>query len=210
MVAFPARNPEFDIFRTIKSPAQVQDFLNSLKMNFEKDGETCHSPLLVLKKQQAHCMEGALLAAAIFWYHGQKPLLLDLKTSKPDVDHVVALFREHGRWGAVSKTNHGVLRYREPIFKTIRELALSYVHEYFLDDGRKTMRSYSAPFSLLDYEDDWLYSDQNLWAIPDDLDTSKHFPILQKNQERRLRNADRVEIEAGKLTEWTKDNTRRK
>ncbi|MEK7094468.1 MAG: hypothetical protein AAB903_03975 [Patescibacteria group bacterium] len=210
MTRFPSTRQEFNVFRKIKNPAQVQDFLNSFGMNFETSGETCRSPLLVLRKRQAHCMEGALLAAAIFWYHGQKPLLLDLQTSKPDVDHVVTLFKEGGRWGAVSKTNHGVLRYREPIFKTVRELALSYFHEYFLDDGRKTMRSYSAPFSLLDYEDDWLFSDQNLWAIPDDLDTSKHFPILQKNQEKKLRKAERVEIESGKLTEWTKDNVRRK
>jgi len=208
MVAFPAHNPEFNVFKKINSPSRVQDFLNSLEMNFEKNGETCSSPLFVLKKGQAHCMEGAMLAAAIFWYHGQKPLLLDLKTSKPDVDHVVTLFKEAGRWGAVSKTNHGVLRYREPIFKTVRELALSYFHEYFLDDGRKTMRSYSAPFSLLDYDNDWVFSDGNLWAIPDDLDSSKHFPILQKNQEKKLRKAERVEIEAGKLTEWTKDNIR--
>lgn len=210
MRKFPAQNPEFKIFKSLNSPAKIQDFLNSLSVNFEEDGETCHSPLAILQRRKAHCMEGAMLGAAIFWYHGQRPLLLDLKTAEPDMDHVVALFKTRGRWGAVSKTNHAVLRYREPIFKTVRELALSYFHEYFLDDGRKTLRSYSRPFGLLAYEDDWLTSGESLWAIPGDLDGSPHLPILQKNQERDLRRADVVEIEAGKLTEWKKGDLKRK
>ncbi len=210
MRKFPAQNPEFEVFQSLNSPAKIQDFLNDLFVNFEDDGETCHSPLAILKRRKAHCMEGAMLGAAIFWYHGERPLLLDLKTAEPDMDHVVALFRDRGRWGAVSKTNHAVLRYREPIFKTIRELALSYFHEYFLDDGRKTLRSYSRPFSLLAYEDSWLTSEDNLWAIPEDLDDSFHSPILQKNQERKLRRADPVEIEAGKMTEWTRGGLKNK
>ena len=147
---------EFEIFKKLDTPVKIQDFLDAIRINFEVKRETCRSPLMVLRHKEAHCMEGAMLAAACFWYNGQRPLLLDLKTmvrprspQEKDDDHVVALFKENGRWGAVSKTNHAGLRYRDPVYKTVRELALSYFHEYFLDNGVKTMRSYSAPFSLL-------------------------------------------------------------
>ena len=204
MHLFPsAYKKDFAVFKKLNSPAKIQDFIDTIPINFEPDGETCSSPLTVLKTNKAHCMEGALLAAACFWHNGKRPLLLDLKTAKgKDDDHVVALFKEKGFWGAVSKTNHGVLRYRDPIFKTVRELALSYFNEYFLDSGIKTMRSYSAPFSLLQYDDDWLVSEDGLWQVPEDLDDSRHFKILPHGFSKRLRAADAVEIEAGKLTQW--------
>mgnify|MGYP001590758451 FL=1 len=148
-------------------------------------------------------MEGALLAAACFWHNGQRPLLLDLKTIKDD-DHVVTLFKENGCWGAVSKTNHAVLRYRDPVYKTVRELTLSYFNEYFLDSGAKTMRSYSAPFSLFQYDDDWLVSKENLWDIPNELDDARHFKIFPDGFSRRLRPADPIEIKVGKFTQWKK------
>jgi hypothetical protein len=201
MRAFPlAERPEFRMFRKLNTPAKIQDFLNAMPINFERKGETCRSPLMTLRHNEAHCMEGALLAAAILWSHGERPLLLDLKTSNGDDDHVITLFKEHGRWGAIGKTNHAVLRYRDPIFKTIRELVLSFFNEYFLDNRVKTLRSYSAPFSLLAYKDEWLDSEDPIWAIPDDLDASKHFPILRKNQKLRL--VDPIEIEAGNIAEW--------
>ena len=102
----------------------------------------------VLRAGKAHCMEGALLAAAILEFHGHKPLLLDLRSTSEDLDHVVALFKQNGYWGAISKTNHVVLRYREPIYGSVRELAMSYFHEYFLDNGKKTLREYSVPVDL--------------------------------------------------------------
>lgn len=195
---------EFEVFKKLDSPAKVQDFINGLGMNFEEEGDTYRSPLMVLKAGKAHCAEGAMLAAAIFWYHGRPPLLLDLKVAenKGDVDHVVALFKEGGLWGAVSKTNHGVLRYRDPVYKTVRELALSYFNEYFLDDGFKTLRSYSAPFNLPRHGSDWLTSPRKLQGIIDRLDRSRHFDIVGRDAVRRLRRADPIEIEAGKLTEW--------
>ncbi|MEK7187505.1 MAG: hypothetical protein AAB691_01495 [Patescibacteria group bacterium] len=209
MRAFPGKEKEFDIFKHIRTPSQTQDFLNTLAVNFEESGETSQSPLSVLKSGKAHCFEGATLAAAIFWYHGRRPLLLNLRTTNADIDHTVALFKESDRWGAVSKTNHAVLRYREPVYKTIRELVLSYFHEYFLDNGGKTLRKYSPPFSLLGYEDDWLTTEKNLWGVSDDISASRHIPILRKSQTKNLRLADRVEIEAGKLVERTRTkNTR--
>jgi len=149
-------------------------------------------------------MEGALFAAAALWYNGEPPLLLNLRTTDDDCGHVVALFKRDGRWGAVSKTNHAVLRYRDPVYKSIRELAMSYFNEYFLDSGKKTMRSYSKPFNLTKYGGDWPISKKNLWKIFDDFMASPHVSVVDKKLIRRLRPADQIEIKAGKLTEWKK------
>jgi hypothetical protein len=140
---------ELKIFKKLTSPQKIQDFLNSFPMNFEKEGEeTCMSPRRVLRDKKAHCMEGAMFAACALRRIGFKPLVLDIESTAKDFDHVVAPFQLDGCWGAISKTNHGVLRYREPVYKTIRELSMSYFHEYFLADGKKTMRSYSVTLDL--------------------------------------------------------------
>lgn len=194
---------ELKILSVLNTPQKIQDFLNALPINFEKREETCLSPRGVLRKRTAHCAEGALLAAIALWYHGHQPLLLDIKTSPDDYEHVVALFKKHGKWGAISKTNHALLRYREPIYKTVRELALSYFHEYFKDNGKKTMRSYSAPFDLSTVKDyRWMTSGEDVWEVITALDESRHFNILGKLQIRDLRLADPIEIKAGKLTEF--------
>ena len=206
MQKFPFKDvPEFKVFKKLTTPAKVQDFLNSLPINFEKNGETCRSPIEVVRANTAHCLEGAVLAAAIFWYHGRPPLLLDLETGLEDQSHVVALFKEDGYWGAVSKTNHGVLRFRDPVYKTIRELALSYFNEYFLDSGEKTLRTYSAkPLNLLDFEDDWVTTTYPVWGIHDELVDAPHKKIAPAKIMKNLRRVDKIEIEAGKLTEWKK------
>jgi hypothetical protein len=193
---------ELAVLRKLRTPAAIQDFLNRMPFNFEEGGETYRSPVAMLKAKKAHCMEGAMLAAAALWLHGQPPLLLDLKTVDPDVDHVVTLFKEGGRWGAISKTNHAVLRYRDPVYRDPRELAMSYFNEYFLDSGVKTMRSYSAPFDLSKYGGAWITAPVDLADIAADLDSSKHFRILKKGAERTLRRAEPIEIEAGKIVEW--------
>lgn len=197
---------EFEVFKKLNTPSKIQGFINQIPINFERGGETCRSPLMVLRHNRAHCMEGAMLAAAALWYHGEEPLLMDLKTTAKDMDHVVTLFRRGGRWGAISKTNHAVLRYRDPVYKTPRELAMSYFNEYFLDNGAKTLRSHSAPFSLLRYGEVWLTLEKDLWNINDTLDGSRHFLIVKKNTHRSLRLADPIEIKAGKLVEWRKRN----
>jgi hypothetical protein len=196
---FALSHNEKQLFKKLTTPAQIQDFLNSLSYNFEETGETCRSPREVLTHKSAHCLEGAYLAAAVLWYHGEKPLLMDLRSTKRDLDHVVALFKKNGHWGAISKTNHAVLRYREPVYKSVRELALSYFHEYFLDDGTKTLREYSLPFSLKPYGVEWITSSEDLWEIGADLDDSTHVSILPPLI--KLRKADPVEIAAGKLVE---------
>ena len=151
-----------------------------------------------------------MFAGIVLWVHGAKPLLLDLKTGNSDDDHVVALFRMKSgrgagsaRWGAVSKTNHAVLRYRDPVYRDVRELAMSYFHEYFLDSGRKTLRSYSDPFDLSLIKDrSWITSENNLWQMPRALDKSPHHPLLTAEQIKNLRRADMIERNAGKIVEW--------
>jgi len=199
---------ELKVLRGLRTPAAIQDFLNAMPFNFEEDGETYYSPVMVLKNKKAHCMEGAMLAATALWLHGQQPLIMDLKTTERDVDHVVALFKEGNRWGAISKTNHAVLRYRDAIYRDPREIAMSYFNEYFLNkDGAKTLRSYSAPFDLSRYGTAWLTAKEDLDDITIALDNSPHVNILEKGGVRHLRPAEPIEIEAGKIVEW--NGTRR-
>jgi len=194
---------ELKLFKKLNTPQKIQGFLNTLKYNF--DVHVCKSPRKVLKTGSAYCMEGALLAAAILQYHGHKPLLLDLRAIKPDYDHVYALFKVNGYWGGVSKTNHGVLRYRDPIYKTLREFALSCFHEYFLDTGNKTLREYSKPLNLEVFNKRcWQTDPLDVWYIPDHLDTIPHTNILTSAQIKNLRKADPIEIKMGKLVDWKK------
>ena len=156
-----------------------------------------------MQKRHAHCLEGALVAALALWYHGEKPLLLDLVSAVPDVDHVVALFRKHGHWGAISKTNHAVLRYREPVYESIHELVISYFHEYFLDNGKKTLRNYAGPLNLATLSDtSWITSEKNLWHVVDWINDKPHYDIMDRTMIRGLRRADLIERKAGKITEY--------
>ena len=206
---------EWQKLKKLSTPAKIQDFLNSIPFNFEKrparhgsaegesgGGETHHSPRLALKSGQAHCFEGALIAATALWIQGREPLLLDLKTARPDLDHVVALFKEGKHWGAISKTNHAVLRYREPVYRSVRELAMSYFHEYFLNNGKKTLRSFSKPFDLSKLGTNWITTEENLADLAYTLDISPHSNILSPKQVRNLRKAEKIETQAGKITEY--------
>lgn len=199
---------ELALFKKLNSPTKIQDFLNTIPNNFERNGETCMSPLGVMRKGKAHCIEGALLAAYILSLHGHKPLLMDLRVAPRndnDFDHVVTLFKVNGYWGALSKTNHVVLRYREPIYKTLRELALSYFHEYFTHDGKKNLRTYSDAFDLNQLKNTkWITSTESLWYIALSLNKVKHHTLISPKQIRNLRKADNIEIKAGKLTEYKK------
>lgn len=198
---------ELSLFKRLNTPQKIQDFINLIPFNFDERPGTCMSPRLVLLKHKADCIEGALLASAVLELHGQKPLVLDLRSVKKpyDYDHVLAIFKVDGFFGAISKTNHSVLRYRDPIYKNIRELVLSYFNEYFLDDGRKTLREYSEPVDLNKYNKiDWRTSEKDLKEILVGLDKVKHFKILTKKQEKNLRKADKIEIESTKKVEYKK------
>lgn len=197
---------EIGILKKLNSPAKIQDFLNKLRINFEESGESCMSPSMVLKTGKAHCMEGAMFAACVLRFHGYKPLVVDLESTKEDYDHVISVFKEKGYWGAIGKTNHAVLRYREPVYKSIRELVMSFFHEYFLNsDGKKTLRKYSLPVNLSIFDDKgWMTSEEDVWYIPEYLAKIKHYPILKRWRIKNLRKADDIEIKAGKLVEEKK------
>ena len=197
---------EVKVFKALNTPKKIQDFLNQIPANFEHDRETVLSPRMVLKENRAHCMEGAMFAATALRFHGHKPLVVDLTSIKDDDDHVITVFRQQGHWGAISKTNHAVLRYREPVYKTIRELVMSYFHEYFTNhDGKKTLRSYSLPVDLSRFDKQgWMTSEEDIWYVPEYLFEVEHKPILSRSQIAMLRKADPIEIKAGKITEWKK------
>lgn len=193
---------DFIFLKKLKTPERIQDYLNTLPFNFEKKGQTYFSPERVLRMNTAQCFEGALIAATCLWIQGERPLLLDLQSTKKDVDHVVALFNRDGFWGGISKTNHGVLRYREPIYKTVRELALSFFHEYFLPDGTKTLKAFSRPFDLIKWRTEWITAKDPLFDLVDALDESPHTDFLTLKQRKNLRKADHIERQMGEIIEW--------
>jgi hypothetical protein len=189
--------------KKLNTPAKIQDYLNSIPFNFEKTGDSLSSPMETMRKNTAHCFEGALLGAYLLSHIGHKPLIMYLKSTRDDQDHVIALFKENRLWGALSKTNHNVLRYREPLYKNIRELVMSYFHEYFLNDGTKTLRSYSDPLDLNEFED-WIASDGDLWGIDEELDKLPHHDIVPKDYVKKLRKADMLERKAAMVVEYKK------
>jgi hypothetical protein len=194
-------HPELAPLHKLGTPAAIQDFVNAIRVNHERGGETCTSPVVTLRRNRAHCMEGALVAALALWLHGEPPLIMDLRSARDDVDHLVTLFRVGRHWGGITKTSHAVLRYREPVYRDVRELAMSYFHEYFLDTGRKTLRQYSKPFDLRKWKGDWIASEEDLWDLERAIDRSPHHDLLTRAQVARLRLADPIEIRAGKLRE---------
>jgi hypothetical protein len=191
---------ESNLLRKLKNPVKIQDYLDSLKINFELNGETCSSPRLVVSRGTAHCIEAAIFAAAVIKLHGGRPLLMDLKSDRRDYDHVVCLYKQGGKWGALSKSNHPALRFRDAVYNSVRELAMSYFHEYLSKTGHKTLRSYSSPFNLNQYDDSWILADYDLWIIANDLDKSKHYAILPAKFVPRP--ANQFETKANNLKEW--------
>lgn len=187
----------------------MQDFLDSIPMNWEKKGDTHYSPRTVLRERRAHCIEGALLAAAAFWVHGQEPLLMDLSARFPDEDHVVALYKRNGYWGMVSKTNHPTIRFRDPVYRTLRELVLSYFHEWFMNtNGKKTLESYSKPLRLKRFGTSWITAEEDLWYLDDVLNALPHYDLVPKKNAKFIRKADAMELKAGRLVEWPKSDSR--
>ncbi|MFZ2522075.1 MAG: hypothetical protein WAX44_04395 [Minisyncoccia bacterium] len=198
---------EIELFKRLNTPSKIQDYINKIPFNFDERGDSCMSPRRVLEKNKADCIEGAILASVILEFHGWKPLLLDLRSVKKpyDYDHVVALFRVDGYWGAISKTNHSVLRYREAIYRDVRELVMSFFHEYFLDSGKKTLREYSDSLNMNYFNKiNWRISHKDLAEVLIKLDKIKHHKILTKKQEKNLRKADKIEIESTKMVEYNK------
>ena len=195
---------EQKILRSLNTPAKIQDFVNTLRFRIAGENDTCFSPRLVMKHREAQCIEGAMFAAAALRLHGHRPLIVDLVATKHDADHVIAVFQIDGYWGAISKTNHGVLRYREPVYRSIRELVMSYFHEYFLQSNRKkTLRSFSKPVDLSRFDrHNWETSEEPIWFIPEYLLDIPHASILTTKQIKTLRPADAIEALMGTHEEW--------
>ncbi len=192
---------EFSVLARLSSPAKIQGFLDALPANFEIGGQTCLPVREVLRQRRAHCIEGAMLAACALWVHGEPPLLMDLRAER-DYDHVVALFRRGSCWGAISKTNPPLLRWRDPVYRTLRELAMSYLHEYANDRAQKTLRSYSRPFDLRGLDPKvWVTSGKNCWGVGEAVDEIRHYRLVTKRQARALRLRDALERKAGALFE---------
>jgi hypothetical protein len=201
---FGLSSKEESFLRKLSTPAKIQDYLDSIPFNYERNGETCMSPKRVLREKKAHCIEGAILACTAFMLSGRKPLILNLKVDRShDDDHIVVLFQEHGYWGALSKTNHAVLRYRDPVYKNIRELAMSYFNEYFLaSDGKKTMRGFSRPINLRRFGTTWIAQESDLWNIAEHIYSSPHTNVIPNENRRFIRKAGEVEKRAAKISEW--------
>ncbi len=179
------------MLRSLKTPAHIQRFLDiDIAYNKEPGGATCRSPRRVLRDRLAHCLEGALFGAAALRSLGHPPLLLDLEAVRDD-DHVLAVFRDRGCWGAVAKSNYAGLRFREPVYRTLRELAMSYFEHYYNLEAEKTLRTYSRPVNLRRFDRiGWMTSEADLWAISDYLFTVPHRPLLAPGSARRLSRVD--------------------
>lgn len=194
----------------LTTPEQIQDFVNHIPMNFEIGGGTASSVAETLKLRRAHCLEGAMVAAAAFHMNGAPPWLMDMGAADGDVDHVIALFKRGGFWGAISKSNGAYLRYRDPIFKSLRELALSYFAEY-TKGRKKTLRTYSVTVDLRKVDPKlWVTNRKFCEEIVDILTVARHFNLVPRGQAKRLRPIDRVERAASKLDDYTDPRRKKK
>lgn len=176
---------------TFKDPKHIQDYLDATPYNCT---ERTLSPYYVVRDRMAHCMDGAVFAATALQSLGHRPLLVDLRAVDDD-DHVIAVFREDGLWGAVAKSNTTLLRFRPPVFRSIRELALSYFAVYFNTKGAMSLREYSRPFSLRRYADAYL-DDADIAYIGADLDRTQHYPIVSRKRLKSLPRAPEYLIDA--------------
>jgi hypothetical protein len=169
---------ETRLLRSLSTPWKIQKYLDALPYNKELHGETCRSPRRTLRDQTAHCFEGALLAAAALRVNGYPPLILDLESVRDD-DHVIAVFRVDGYWGAIAKSNYAGLRFREPVYRSLRELVMSYFEHYYNLKGEKTLRAYSRPVNLARFDAIcWMTAEEDVWDIPEYLTTIRHIPLL--------------------------------
>jgi len=181
-------------YEEMTTPWRIQEFLDSLEYDPTPEAR---SPRIVLEEMRAHCFEGALLAASALRRIGHRPLLVDLRAVNDD-DHVIAVFKEEGGWGAVAKSNFTTLRFREPVYTSVRELSMSYFDLYFNTKGEKTLREYSDPFDLSAFDGiDWEGTEEDLEAIGDALDSSSHHMMLAPGAEGKLNKVPGYLLEAG-------------
>ena len=186
--------------RALKTPKLIQQFVDGLTYQY---ADTAGSPQRTLRERKGHCLEGALVAAAALRLHGHPPLLMDLEAVHDD-DHVLAIYRERGLWGSIAKSNFAGLRSRKPVYRTLRELAMSYFEHYYNLRGEHTLRAYSRPVNLARLDGKhWMTSEEDVWCVPELLIAARHFPIAPDKVMRALPRLDRRSFEAG-MHGWTK------
>ena len=186
--------------RALKTPKLIQQFIDGLTYQY---ADTAGSPQRTLRERKGHCLEGALVAAAALRLHGHPPLLMDLEGVRDD-DHVLAIYRERGLWGSIAKSNFAGLRSRKPVYRTLRELAMSYFEHYYNLRGEHTLRAYSRPVNLARLDGKhWMTSEEDVWCVPELLIAARHFPIAPDKVMRALPRLDRRSFEAG-MHGWTK------
>lgn len=189
----PWTKPELDVLKKLSSPERIQAHLDRITYD---PAPGARSARVVLRDRKAHCMGGALFAAACLERLGHEPLIMDLRAVNDD-DHVLALFRHEGLWGALGKSNFTTLRMREPVYRTLRELVMSYFDFYFNTRGQKTLREYSVPLSLAGFGDRWKFSLEDLDDVEVALDRIRHYPLVPEKI--RLSKASGSLLQAGLL-----------
>lgn len=192
---------EHRILAKLNTPWKIQEFLNDLKYNLE---DSAYSPRDVMKRGTAHCFEGAVFAAAALRYHGFPPTILDLEAER-DTDHVITVFQQHGAWGAIATSNYPNCRFRAPVYKTLRELAMSYFNDYFNDKRQRSMRTYSRPVNLRRFDSKaWAFTREPIWFIAEHLCDIPHTHLLTPAMKRALPPVDHRSYLAGTFGRRTK------
>jgi hypothetical protein len=196
--AFPSRwlPAELAVLDSFRHPVDVQDHLDRIAY---APGGGGWSPRVVLREERAQCFSGALFAAAALRRLRFPPLLVDLRAENDD-DHVLAVFRSRGLWGAVGKSNFTTLRYREPVYRTLRELVMSYFDFYFNANAQKTLRSYSRPLDLSAFDDvPWMFAEHRLDEVEERLEALPHYPVVTRVMARALKPATRIVLESSMI-----------
>ena len=191
---------EYDFLKKLNQPAKIQDFLDSIPYNLQKNPDTCYSPKKVLEHRVANCREGAIFASAALRVHGHKPLIIDLVAAPDkDDDHEISVFKRNSYWGAIAKSKFTGLQFRDPVYKNVRELVMSYFDDYYNERGEKSLREYSKPVNLSMFDEKgWMTSEKDVWFILEYLVDIKHVKIL--GERAKLRKADNLLLKAGMLS----------
>ena len=192
---------EGSLLRSLATPEQVQEYLTGLPANHEEGGATLYSVRSVLRHGKGHCIEGAFVAACALWLQGRPPLVVDM-TAQGDADHVITVFRRDGCWGAISKSNHAWLRWRDPVYRSLRELIMSYFHEYAYK-AHKSLRAYSRAIDMRRFAGtEWITNEDDCWEVGAAIDDARHYPVITPAQARRLRPRDAFEVKIDGIVEY--------
>jgi hypothetical protein len=186
---------ERKVLEGLKSPIKIQSFLNSVPYS---DDEFYRCPLRVLRERKAHCFDGALFAAMAMRRIGLPPLILELIPNRRDDDHILVLFKQYGYWGSVAQSNFSGLRYREPVYRSLRELVMSYFEDFFNSVGEKTLVGYRGPINLKVFDGlDWMASDTGLETLSTDMDRYRILPVISAEMAAGLAPVDERSLRAG-------------